>query len=135
VYAPNPLDVHAPHSIYFQVLGEHGFVGLLLFLTFIVLAWRTGSRVLRFCKGKEELSWAYGMAAMCQVSLVGYVVGGSFLTLAYYDLFYDIVVLLVLLEKYLGLRERRPLFAAAPAQQASAANQPLPASLKVHHER
>jgi putative inorganic carbon (hco3(-)) transporter len=29
LYAPNPEDIHAAHSIYFQALGEHGFVGLL----------------------------------------------------------------------------------------------------------
>lgn len=135
IYAPNPHDVHAPHSIYFQVMGEHGFVGLLLFLTFFILAWRTGSRILRFCRGKQELSWAYGLAAMCQVSLVGYAVGGAFLTLAYYDLFYDIVALLILLEKYLGLRERRPMFAPSPGQDAVPLNQPLPAHLNVSHEK
>jgi putative inorganic carbon (hco3(-)) transporter len=27
-YAPNPNDVHDAHSIYFKVLGEHGFIGL-----------------------------------------------------------------------------------------------------------
>ena len=32
-YAPNPEDVHSAHSIYFQMLGEHGYVGLCLFLT------------------------------------------------------------------------------------------------------
>src|SRR5581483_394272 len=25
VYAPNTSDIHGPHSIYFQVLAEHGF--------------------------------------------------------------------------------------------------------------
>ena len=30
-YAPDP-EARAAHSIYFQVLGEHGFVGLFLFL-------------------------------------------------------------------------------------------------------
>ena len=32
LFAPNPLDLHAAHSIYFQVLGEHGFIGLTLFI-------------------------------------------------------------------------------------------------------
>ena len=27
-YAPDPEDVHSAHSIYFQMLGEHGYVGL-----------------------------------------------------------------------------------------------------------
>jgi probable O-glycosylation ligase (exosortase A-associated) len=101
VYAPDPFDVHAPHSIYFQVLGEHGFFGLLLFLVFFWLAWRTGSRILRLTRANAELRWATNLARMCQVSLLGFAVGGSFLTLAYYDLIYDIVILLVALERLL----------------------------------
>jgi putative inorganic carbon (HCO3(-)) transporter len=101
VYAPDPLQVRAPHSIYFQVLGEHGFIGLALFLVFMAVAWRTGTRLIKFCKEEPNLKWASELARMCQVSIVGFAVGGAFLSLAYYDLFYDIVVLLVLLEKLL----------------------------------
>ena len=43
-YAPNPDDVHAAHSIYFQVLGEHGFVGLILFVAIWIAVWRSGRR-------------------------------------------------------------------------------------------
>jgi probable O-glycosylation ligase (exosortase A-associated) len=114
IYAPVPTDVHAPHSIYFQVLGEHGFVGLALFLAFLFFAWRTGTRVLRFCKDKPELKWASDLAAMCQVSLAGYCVGGAFLTLAYADLLYDVVIILVLLEKVLVSKVAAPLWQPAP---------------------
>jgi probable O-glycosylation ligase (exosortase A-associated) len=114
LWAPDPLMVHAPHSIYFQVLGEHGFVGLALFLLFLFLAWRTGTRVVRFCKGKQELQWASNLAAMCQVSLVGYVVGGAFLTLAYVDQIYDIVAIMLLLEKVLMLKSTMPKAVSAP---------------------
>ena len=33
---------------------------------------------------------------MCQVALAGYAVGGAFLSLAYFDLPYDVMVLIVL---------------------------------------
>ena len=36
---------HAAHSIYFQVLGEHGFIALGMFLLFWVLVWRMCSQV------------------------------------------------------------------------------------------
>jgi len=36
LYAPDPLDFYASHSIYFEVLGEHGFVGLGLFLALLI---------------------------------------------------------------------------------------------------
>lgn len=96
IYAPNPEDFHAAHSIYFQVLAEHGFVGLILFLTLGWLAMRTGGRVLSHARDNPELGWARDLAAMIQVSLVGYAVGGAFLSLAYYDLPYHLIAMLVL---------------------------------------
>lgn len=98
-YAPVPQDYHAAHSIYFQVLGEHGFVGLALFLLLMLLTWRTGSRIIKNCRDKVELKWAADLAAMSQVSIIGYAIAGAFLSLAYYDLYYNIMILLVLLEK------------------------------------
>ncbi|GAB2860623.1 putative O-glycosylation ligase, exosortase A system-associated [Pseudoduganella ginsengisoli] len=106
LYAPNPQDFHVAHSIYFQVLGEHGFIGLGLFLLFMVLAWRSGSRILAATKDKAELKWARDLAAMCQVSLIGYAVGGAFLSMAYYDLYYYIVAIMLLLEKWLALQPK-----------------------------
>ncbi|HCY63349.1 MAG TPA: putative O-glycosylation ligase, exosortase A system-associated [Oxalobacteraceae bacterium] len=99
VYAPNPLIFYDAHSIYFQVLGEHGFIGLLLFLSMMFFAWRTGKRVLVASKSRDDAKWIADLAAMCQVSIIGYAVAGAFLTLAYYDLYYSIIVLLVSLEK------------------------------------
>lgn len=98
-YAPDPLDLHAAHSIYFQVLGEHGFIGLLLFLSIFVAAWRCGNWVIRSTKGRNDLLWAHDLAAMSQVSIVGYAVGGAFLSLSYFDLPYYIVAVLVILRE------------------------------------
>ena len=39
VYAPVPGDVHAARSVYFRLLGGHGFAALLLLLTMWLLAW------------------------------------------------------------------------------------------------
>jgi probable O-glycosylation ligase (exosortase A-associated) len=125
LYAPNPTDVHAPHSIYFQVLGEHGFIGLAIFLSILFLGWRTGARIITFCKDKPDLQWARNLAAMCQVSLVGYAVGGAFLSLAYFDLLYDILIIVVLLEKVLLKKpshvDRQPSVATAQARASGPA--------------
>ncbi len=98
-YAPVPDDIHAAHSIYFQVLGEHGFVGLFLFLSIFVLAWFQGEAIVRRTSGKQGLEWARDLAAMSQVSLIGYAVGGTFLSLSYFDLPYYVVVILVILDR------------------------------------
>ena len=114
-YAPDPDDFHDAHSIYFEVLGEQGFVGLFLFVLLWVLSWRLGTRVLKYAKGKEEWMWAYWLASMCQVSLIGYATGGAFLGLAYFDLPYHIMAILVVVhavvmkekEKEEGEKKRR----------------------------
>jgi len=84
------------HSIYFEVLGEHGFVGLALFLILGFMTWFTGSWIARKTKKVEDLRWCYDLATMLQVSLIGYAVSGAFLGLAYFDLFYHLVAMMVL---------------------------------------
>ncbi|MEO8407664.1 MAG: putative O-glycosylation ligase, exosortase A system-associated [Oxalobacteraceae bacterium] len=94
-YAPDPADVHAAHSIYFQALGEHGFVGLGLFLLLGILAWRTGTWIIRNTEKLDEYKWAYALATMLQVSLIGYAVGGAFLSLLYFDVPYYLMAAMV----------------------------------------
>lgn len=95
-YAPNPDDYHDSHSIYFEVLGEHGFIGLGLFLTILMLSWRLAKTIQYRTRGSPEDKWAYDLSNMIQVSMVGYAVGGTFLGVAYFDLFYTLVALLIL---------------------------------------
>jgi probable O-glycosylation ligase (exosortase A-associated) len=98
-WAPDPLDIHAAHSVYFAALGEHGFGGLLIFLTLCGLTWRTGSYVAKATKRIPELTWAASLGRMLQVSLVGYAVGGAFLSVLYFDVFYYLIAILVLLRR------------------------------------
>ena len=95
-YAPDPTNIHDVHSIYFEVMGEHGFIGFGLFVLIGLLAWRTGSKVIRECRNDSDRKWAADLAAMAQVSLVGYSTGGAFLGLAYFDYYYHLVIILVL---------------------------------------
>lgn len=94
-YAPDPEAVHDVHSIYFEMMGEHGFIGLLLFLALLGLTWFKCRALIRYAKGKSEHAWARDLAAMIQVTLVAYMVGGAFLGLAYFDYFYHLVALAV----------------------------------------
>jgi probable O-glycosylation ligase (exosortase A-associated) len=96
LYAPDPDDVHDAHSIYFEVLGEHGFVGLGVFLLLGLMTWRTASWVIRRAHRDRERRWVADLAAMIQVSLVGYATAGAFLGLAYFDYYYTLVGLVVL---------------------------------------
>lgn len=95
LYAPNPADVHAAHSIYFQVLGEHGFVGLALYLLLGLLTWRSTAWIVRHARGRPQLDWAGNLAMAIQASLIGFAVGGAFLSLVYYDVPYYLMAAVV----------------------------------------
>src|SRR6185369_16709033 len=94
-YAPDPQDVHAAHSVYFQMLGEHGYVGLLIFLSLGLAAWITARRTIALSRASPEHAWAGNLARAFQVSLVGYAVGGAFVNIGYWDLMYYEIVLVV----------------------------------------
>jgi len=101
LYAPDPRIFYVAHSIYFQVLGEHGYFGLFLYVLMFFFAWRTGARIVRKCGKDPELAWVATTARMCQVSIIGYMTAGAFLAMAYYDLPYYVLAILVCLEKVL----------------------------------
>ncbi len=95
-YAPNKIDVpRAAHSIYFQALGEHGFVGLGLYLLFGFLTWRSGQWIIRNTRGLGEYQWASSLASMIQVSFVGFAIGGAFFSLLYWDVPYYLMTAMV----------------------------------------
>jgi len=95
IYAPDPDDPHAAHSIYFQALGEHGFVGLGLYLLLAFLTWKKGNWIIKVTAKRPEYAWAGTLATMLQVSLLGFGVGGAFLSLLYYDVPYYLMGLMV----------------------------------------
>jgi len=126
-YAPTPTDFHDAHSIYFEVLGEQGYVGLLLFVSLALIAFRTCGRIRRKAQPRPDLAWAGELAAVIQVSLVGFGVGGAFLGLAYFDLPYSLMAIVALTNAYVD----RALAAQPVAKEGEAAQPvtrpPLPA--------
>lgn len=115
-YAPDPTDVHAAHSIYFMVLGEQGFIGLFLFLLLWFFTWRSAGRLIREGRKQAQTKWLSDLGAMSQASLMGYFVGGAFLSLSYYDLPYNLMALIVLGCRYL---DRKGWIEEEQQQQAS----------------
>jgi len=121
VYAPMPERVFDAHSIFFQVLAEHGYVGLLLFLALGTGTFIKAFLVQRRARGDPQLSWAASLAGMCQVSLIGYVVGGAFLGLAYFDLLYAIFAIVVVTGDWVARAQAASVSRPADAGDPSAA--------------
>lgn len=85
-YAPIPERVHAAHSIYFSVLADHGWIGLILFVSILFITWKNARWIIRQQALRPDLAWARDLARMIQLSMISYCVGGAFLSLSYYDL-------------------------------------------------
>lgn len=111
-YAPDPFDIHAAHSVYFQILGEHGWIGLFLWMGIWWFTWRAAGWLRAHGKAEDGSLWCSQLGAMCQVSLVGYAVGGAFLSLAYFDLPYNIMVIVVATKAW--MLEHKRAFKASP---------------------
>jgi probable O-glycosylation ligase (exosortase A-associated) len=93
-HTPGSLDLgRAAHSIYFEVLGDHGVVGLVLYLALVGAAVFNTFFILSEARGRPDLAWARQLARMLQVSIVAFLVGGAALSMAYYDGFVVIMAL------------------------------------------
>ena len=114
-YAPEPDRVHAAHSIYFQVLGEHGFTGLFIFLAIGVFTWLEARKLIKIGDSQPQHKWAADLARMVQVSMIGYAVGGAFLSLAYWDMPYNLTVMLVCATYVVRKQVEQPAIPAATA--------------------
>jgi probable O-glycosylation ligase (exosortase A-associated) len=91
----------AAHSIYFQVLGQHGFLALGAFLFLLFGALLSLQRTKRLSENNPDTSWMANYASGLQVGLIGYMVSGAFLSSAYFDLLYLYIALSAILSKEL----------------------------------
>jgi probable O-glycosylation ligase (exosortase A-associated) len=108
---PDPVKARAAHSIYFQVLGDHGFVGLAIYLAILGTSFMRARRIVKLSKVKPVPEWITQAAITLQLTLFGFCVGGAALSFAYFDLTFAVVGLLIVLETRLlpaALQENRP---------------------------
>lgn len=85
----------AAHSIWFEVLGDQGIVGLLLFIVLIVNVFMTRRDIWKLVKKNSlQSEWAGNLADMVAASVLAYVVSGSLLSAAYFELPYICMMLM-----------------------------------------
>lgn len=95
------------HSNYFEVLGEHGFVGLILYLFMFGSLLLGANRISRQTKNNPPLRWEHDLANLLQLSLVGYLAGGLTINQAFWEPIYAQVGMLVALHAIVQRRLRR----------------------------
>jgi putative inorganic carbon (hco3(-)) transporter len=125
-YAPGYPFRHSAHSIYFSVLGDHGFPGLAIFLGLILYCHLSLFMLRRRIRDKPGGAEIIVYSRMIEASLAAYAISGAFLTMAYFDMFYHLVSFVVLIQV---IAQREGLLARArsvPAPAAAAGPAPVP---------
>ena len=89
------MTAKAAHSNYFQVLGDLGYIGLLLFFALLASAfvnrWKIKAAA---AKSKADTAWAIDLATAINLSLVAFMAGGAGVSLAYFELVYLFIMML-----------------------------------------
>lgn len=101
-YEPRPLPLghpsSGPHSIYFQLLGDQGFVGLGLFLLLIGSCYWSLWRLRRGAQRMASAAYLVDYAHMVEVAILGFMVSGAFLGFVYLDVIYQMIGLVIVLK-------------------------------------
>jgi probable O-glycosylation ligase (exosortase A-associated) len=86
--------VRVAHNSFLQLLAEDGVPALVIYTVLLIVSlWR-----LQRLRMKVSSQWIRTHARMLQISIAGYVTGGFFLDMAYFDLYYHLIALGVALE-------------------------------------
>lgn len=118
-YGPEGAKPRAIHSIYFRVLGEHGFMGLLLLLGLLIASWRKCSQARKLTRNSPDMKWAFDLAAMLQVSLLAFMTAGLAAPMTYFDLTYQLMAMCALLYGLAAAQAFEPKPTHSPNQSPS----------------
>jgi probable O-glycosylation ligase (exosortase A-associated) len=89
-----PGKVWSCHSMWFTVLGEHGLPGMTLWLLLIGNCLFSIRHIRTYAKKQQDSFWLHH-ADMLLGAFVSYMVAGTFLDMAYFDLFYQLVAVII----------------------------------------
>lgn len=139
IYHP-PADVteegfvehgRAFHSLYFEILGELGIPGAMLFGTIVLMTIRSLRRVMRQTRGIEGLVWANDLAFVLMTSLLSTLACSAFIGIAFQSALWYLIALPICLQEHVrralaeGSEVRAPQPAYARPELMTARERPI----------
>jgi probable O-glycosylation ligase (exosortase A-associated) len=109
------------HSIYFEVLGEHGWIGLAMFFGIFAVFFLDMRRIRLRVRDRPDLEWLGELARALSHSVVIFMTGAAFVGIAFYPLQYYLFALAVSASAAL----HRARVGPAPAESSGAALAPV----------
>jgi len=94
IETPDPHS-YAAHSIYFQVMGDTGFLGFFIYVGFFVNAFWTRREIKQLAKARDDPdTWSVDLSNTLAASLIAFAVGGSLVSAAYFDIAFILIALM-----------------------------------------
>lgn len=109
------VKARASHSIWLEALSDHGFLVFGIWVAIIAVAVFYTMRITSVADKRPDLRWAADLARMSQASIVAFCVGGSFLSLSYWDYFWTLCVVIAATHRVVMQTVQVPRVAAAGA--------------------
>jgi probable O-glycosylation ligase (exosortase A-associated) len=83
------------HNIFFEVMAEHGFVGLAIFCGLLFAAYWNCRAVRRKSRKVPDLAWTADLAIQIQIGILVFVAGGFFVSIATDPFLYDWIAIAI----------------------------------------
>lgn len=107
-FAPDRTP-RAAHSIYFEVLGGTGFVGLGIYLALLGTAWFKAGR-LAARKDEDAPPWTAAFGRYAQISLAAFAVGGASTSMEMWEGYLVVIALIAAVDKMLVKPAPAPIY-------------------------
>lgn len=89
----------AAHSIYFEILGGAGFIGLIIYLALLASALAISWRIYLSGRKSETTPWKWSFAYYTQISLTVFAIGGASTSMEMWDGYLVVIALIGALMK------------------------------------
>lgn len=97
------------HSIYFEMLGEQGYPGLILFLAITALTFMNLRRTAKKARAYPELEWVAAFSDALQSGLAVFMSAGAFVGIAFQPMYWYFIAMGVSLNAYMWRVERQQI--------------------------
>lgn len=106
------------HSTWLTVFGEHGFPGFIIWILLLFSSLASLRFVRSYGKLNPEYSWVVPFTEATQAAFAAYMLVGTFLDAAYFDMFYYLVGMVIVVKQMVRVAYRTevlsPLTASTP---------------------
>jgi probable O-glycosylation ligase (exosortase A-associated) len=100
-YQFSPVNFRAAHSAYFEVMGDRGLLGFLIFIAILANTIFTTFETRRLARAAGPgMAWASDLATALSAVMIAYAAGGAGVSVAYAEMLYVVAILSEILKHH-----------------------------------